>query len=376
MGHVSRFVFGQGNAVNTVLAIEVIFDNTNVGSKTGKRTKNGNCVLIERVRDDIQGNKSKAIVRHQFPLKLSWACTAHKVQGMTVDKVVVNLDRCFSAGQGYVALSRVTSQAGLFIETKSLQTLDKKIHADAEVKVSLQQMISLPLPELCTKSNEGINIFLHNIQSLHKHYKDLQSDIRCKCVDVICLTETWLKSGQNVSVFEINGFQFRHVSREDVYNNDSEVSRLRGSKGGGVAVYLKDNYDEKKVLSIPEKNVEGICVLFVAADIALVTIYRPKCLNASIFLRHLQKLIVHFKSCHKSVVLVGDFNEDAMTKGPIQNFMSEHDFKQAVNFFTTEGATILDHVYVANSLQVEVQKASTYYSYHDAVLLNINTNTT
>nr|XP_022311157.1 uncharacterized protein LOC111116452 [Crassostrea virginica] len=61
MGHVSRFVFGQGNAANTVLAVEVIFDNTNVGTKTGKRTKDGNSVLIERVHEDIQGNKLKAI---------------------------------------------------------------------------------------------------------------------------------------------------------------------------------------------------------------------------------------------------------------------------------------------------------------------------
>ena len=129
------------------------------------------------------------------------------------------------------------------------------------------------------------------------------------------------------------------------------------------------------VLSLPEHNVEGICVLFVASDIALVTIYRPQCLNASIFLMHLQKLIDHFKLCHKFVVVVGDFNEDAKVGGPIQTFMSKHCFKQVVNFCTTEGATILDHVYVANSLQVEVQKASTYYSYHDAVLLNIKTNT-
>ena len=92
---------------------------------------------------------------------------------------------------------------------------------------------------------------------------------------------------------------------------------------------------------------------------------------------HLQKLIEHFKLCHKFVVVVvvGDFNEDAMAGGPIRTFMSKYGFQQVVNFFTTEGATILDHVNVADSLQVQVQKASTYYSYHDAILLNIKTNT-
>ncbi|XP_078330659.1 uncharacterized protein LOC111107339 [Crassostrea virginica] len=86
MGHVSRFVYGQGSAAKTVLAVEVIFDNMNVGKKTGKKTRCGNSVLIERVQEDILDKKST--VRHQFPLRLSWACTSHKVQGMTVDKVV------------------------------------------------------------------------------------------------------------------------------------------------------------------------------------------------------------------------------------------------------------------------------------------------
>ena len=126
----------------------VQFDDTRAGQNKESQYhlyRHNDAVPIERITLDIKTNVKKdaspVIKRTQFPLTLSWACTVHKVQGLSLSQVAVSFDlikqRCFNHGQIYVALSRVTSLKGLFLNGNFI---DSAIKADERATIEYQYL--------------------------------------------------------------------------------------------------------------------------------------------------------------------------------------------------------------------------------------------
>lgn len=82
----------------------------------------------------------------QYPIKLAWAITVHKSQGLTFEKAVIDVGQAFAPGQVYVALSRLTSLEGLVLRTRidpSVVSTDSQVIEFSQKKEQQDPLVSM-----------------------------------------------------------------------------------------------------------------------------------------------------------------------------------------------------------------------------------------
>ena len=100
--------------------------------------RNGRTIVMQPDTWELRDGDKKRASISQIPLRLAWAITVHKSQGMTLDAARIDLRKAFVPGMGYVALSRVRDIDNLYltgINRTALQMSDEAYAIDERLKM-------------------------------------------------------------------------------------------------------------------------------------------------------------------------------------------------------------------------------------------------
>jgi ATP-dependent DNA helicase PIF1 len=125
-------------------------------------TKTGSTIFAKPAEWKVSEDDSVKAGIAQIPLRLAWAITVHKSQGMSLDAAVMDLSNAFEYGQGYVALSRVRSLSGLHLLGWNERAL--RVHPEALAKDGDFRRASETEQDRLASSDGG------KMDSLHKDY--------------------------------------------------------------------------------------------------------------------------------------------------------------------------------------------------------------
>jgi ATP-dependent DNA helicase PIF1 len=133
-------------------------------------------IEIEPMDWSVEDGGKKVATISQIPLRLAWAITIHKSQGMSLDEAMMDISNVFEYGQGYVALSRVRTLDGLYLigyNEMALKVHHEVLEKDLEFKDSSEEIdeeFSKIMPNELNKLHDNY------VRSIAKNPKDIIED--------------------------------------------------------------------------------------------------------------------------------------------------------------------------------------------------------
>lgn len=181
-----------------------------------------------------EDGKIKASIS-QIPLRLAWAITIHKSQGMSLDNALIDLSRTFSYGMGYVALSRVRTLEGISLvgfNMDSLRVDPVVLEFDQDLKnQSFQNELLFKKLKIEDQKKLEEDFILKMGGNIKDSGKKSKKNIIDTKVPTIIVTKELLEKGKNIR----------------------EIAKERNLTPGTIAHHI-----EQIVLEFPEMNISHI----------------------------------------------------------------------------------------------------------------------
>jgi uncharacterized protein YpbB len=164
-----------------------------------------------RLEEDVIGSFT------QYPLRLAWAVTIHKSQGLTFEKAVIDAGEAFAAGQVYVALSRCTTLGGIVLQSRITAS---SLRTDETIARFSRNMIATDyLKEELARSKkiyqQGILLSIFDLLPVLRSCKDLQKLLQDNNKDFNEASLQWIGQVEEklVSLLAVAGKFKEHLNR-------------------------------------------------------------------------------------------------------------------------------------------------------------------
>lgn len=173
----------------------------------------------------------------QYPLRLAWAITIHKSQGLTFEKAIIDAGESFAAGQVYVALSRCTSIDGMILKSKISTNnffTDPRI-VQFSKSISSSQQLQNQLAE--AKRNYQLTIIIttfdfvnaiNNLKELNEYFYEHQSSFNTE-------TTSWLETlSEKINLLQQTAIKFhawlRNQFHQAIISDENTIVQERTLK--------------------------------------------------------------------------------------------------------------------------------------------------
>jgi len=278
--------------------IEVDFDDSSDSVIVEQYTWENKKYSLNKETGEIEDEVTGVFI--QYPVKLAWAVTVHKSQGLTFEKAIIDVSRAFAPGQIYVALSRLTSLDGLvltgkipyrvpgrhrsvieFAETrKDPGTLNKIMETSTQEYVRELSMQAYDLQPLCDHFKFHAGSYTKDVvrsakQKYHSWAKQLYNDLlkeketmdkfmeqlkrisQCLDKEALMFLHKRINAAQEYFYPRLLGFSERIISHTEIVKKEKKIKKYLGELGEAEMYVFRQQKLMRKACFLVDSVLKG-----------------------------------------------------------------------------------------------------------------------